>query len=328
MKSVWRDIVTAFFMGMLIPFFLLNTAVTMKEKREEPAPETVPLPVSTGIEIMMRSGESTVPVDMEQYLIGVVLAEMPASFEPEALKAQAVAARTYTARAMETGGKHGDGSVCTDSTCCQAYITEEIYLSRGGIQADLDRVRSAVWSTAGQVLSYEGELIEATYFSCSGGRTEDAVEVWGQEYPYLISVESPGEEAAAHYRDTLVLTPEELAAALDRELTGPVKDWFGRISYTEAGSAAIVTICGEEYTGTELRALLGLRSAAFSVETTENSITITTKGYGHRVGMSQYGADAMAAGGSGYGEILAHYYPGTALVRLGIDENGEIVYHN
>lgn len=332
MGTLWRDMAAAFFMGMVVPYFLVSGAVYMAPQvQAEPVPtipETIPAPISTGVDILKQKTDGSMEeLDMEQYLVGVVLAEMPASFEPEALKAQAVAARTYTAKAAVTGGKHGDGSICTDSACCQAYITEADYLSMGGTEDALNRIRSAVRDTSGQVLTYEGELIEATYFSCSGGRTEDAVEVWGRAYPYLVSVDSPGEENARYHRDTVTFSADEFAAALELEPEGPVRDWFEMTLYTEAGSVSRMTICGETFSGTQLRALLGLRSAAFSADVSEAGITVTTKGYGHRVGLSQYGADAMAVQGSGYGEILAHYYPGTELSRLGIDENGELMYH-
>ena len=129
---------------------------------------------------------------MNDYLTEVLLGEMPAEFEMEALKAQAVAARTYTAKAAITGGKHGDGSVCSDSACCQAYLPQETYLMLGGTEENLEKINKAVLETTGLVLAYDGNLIEATYFSCSGGSTEDAAAVWGTEYPYLQAVASPG----------------------------------------------------------------------------------------------------------------------------------------
>lgn len=321
MRPLWKDILTALFMGLILPGILLNLADTLVNAREEPpqiqetvpretVPETVPLPM-----LLRTSGGNIEQMDMDTYLTGVVLAEMPASFESEALKAQAVAARTYTRKAWESGGKHGDGSVCTNASCCQAYITESDYLSRGGTQEGIDKIRSAVLSTSGYVLTYEGELIEATYFSCSGGSTEDAAAVWGTDFPYLQAVSSPGEENAAHFTDTVTFTPREFQNALGVILSGDPPSWFGTVTYTEGGGVASMTIGGEAYTGTRLRTLLGLRSTSFTVEAGEN-ITVTTSGYGHRVGMSQYGADAMAVTGCTYAEILAHYYQGTALTKL------------
>ena len=322
MKAICKDIITALMMGMVLPGILLNATVMLldgqkevTEVREtapqETIPETVPLPMR-----LRNSDGSVQEMDMDTYLVNVVLAEMPASFEMEALKAQAVVARTYTRKAYETGGKHGDGSVCTKSSCCQAYITESDYLSQGGTQESLDKIKAAVAATSGYVLTYEEELIEATYFSCSGGSTEDAAAVWGTDFPYLQAVSSPGEENAPHDTDTVTFTPGEFQTALGVTLSGSPKSWFGTTTYTEGGGVASMTIGGESYTGTKLRSLLGLRSTAFAVAVGEE-ITITTKGFGHRVGMSQYGADAMAVTGSTFEEILAYYYQGTTLTRLG-----------
>lgn len=325
MSTLWKDILTALFMGMVLPGLLVNAAVMVQSGEEEaPALETEPPAVSWPIKV--RRENTATEMDMDAYITGVVLAEMPASFEPEALKAQSIAARTYTQKASVTGGKHGDGSVCTASTCCQGYLSKDAYLAAGGTEADLQKIADAVASTSGLVLTYEGELIEATYFSCSGGATEDAAAVWGTDFPYLQSVSSPGEEEAAAYSQTLTFTPEELEKALGTELTGTPESWFTVTTYTEGGGVAAMTIGGQVYSGTELRSLLGLRSTAFTVEVSGSRITITTRGYGHRVGLSQYGADAMAVTGSTYEQILAHYYPGTSLVQLRIDENKEVEY--
>ena len=242
-----------------------------------------------------------------------MLGEMPTDFAPEALKAQSVAARTYAWKAYVTGGKHHDGSVCTQSGCCQAYIDPQQYLEQGGSLEGLAKVRQAVAATSGLVLSYQGELIEATYFSCSGGQTEDAVAVWGTDYPYLQSVESPGEEDAVHYEDVLTYSLQQFQDALGIVLPDPPEQWFSQVEYTDGGGIASVNIGGQSYTGTQLRSLLGLPSTRFSIQVSSDTVTITTNGYGHRVGMSQYGADAMAVSGSSFQEILAHYYPGTTL---------------
>lgn len=322
MKQLCKDILTAFFMGMVLPGILLNGAVLWLNSTRTPEeiPQvTAPRPVSESVSVRDPQGNVT-EMDVDQYLTGVLLAEMPASFELEALKAQSVAARTYTRKAAVTGGKHGDGSICTEAACCQAYCSPERYLARGGLQESVDKVRRAVADTSGYVLTFEGELIEATYFSCSGGSTEDAAAVWGREFPYLQAVPSPGEEAAAYYTDTVTFTPEQFQEALGVALSGRPEDWFTITTYTEGGGVAAMTIGGTVYKGTQLRALLGLRSTAFSVQAEKDRITITTKGYGHRVGMSQYGADAMAVAGNSFEEILAHYYPGTTLCWMEADK--------
>lgn len=321
MKTICKDILTALFMGMVLPGILLNFAVMLLDAQGQVPQVTLPQETAaegSGHTMYLRKKDGTImEQDLDVYLTGVVLAEMPASFEEEALKAQSVAARTYTRRAWETGGKHGDGSVCTESVCCQAYLTEEAYLAKGGTQEAIEKIRSAVYATAGVVLTYEGELIEATYFSCSGGSTEDAVAVWGKDYPYLQSVGSPGEEKAEYFTDTVSFSVKEFQEKTGIALQGAPESWFGPVTYTEGGGVAAMTIGSQEYAGTYLRSALGLRSTAFSIEEVQDtSITITTRGYGHRVGMSQYGADAMALSGSTYEEILSHYYPGTVLTQL------------
>ena len=320
MHMGFKDVWAALFWGLILPGILLNGAVYLSEGKAEPVVQGEP--VAEPLKMKLRQEDETLAeMDMDGYLVGVVLAEMPASFEVEALKAQAVAARTFAAKAGITGGKHGDGSVCGSSRCCQAYIEPGAYLEGGGTEENLEKVRSAVADTSGYVLSYGGELIEAVYFSCSGGSTEDAAAVWGAEYPYLQAVESPGEEGASVYWDSVSYSLEDFQAVLGVSLEGSGESWFGETLYTEGGGVAEMDIGGVRYSGTELRSLLGLRSTAFSVAVEENRVTFTTRGYGHRVGMSQYGAEAMAVAGSGFGEILAHYYRGAVLAKLDGDGN-------
>lgn len=311
MNRTIKEILLSAFLGLIVPGILLSGTKMPDEKPEAPTQAvTEPSHAKSTLTMHLLMPDGTVQdMDMDDYLVGVVLAEMPASFETEALKAQAVVARTYTLKCIQSGAKH-DGSVCTDFACCQAYIAEGDY---GGGYENLEKVRGAVLATSGQVLTYQGNLIEATYFSCSGGTTEDAVAVWGTDFPYLRSVESPGEEHATHYSDTVSFTAEAFQDALGQKISGSVKSWFGFTTYTAGGGVNTMRIGGVDYKGTELRTRLGLRSTAFEVSVSEDTITVTTKGYGHRVGMSQYGADAMAVSGSTYEEILAHYYQGTVL---------------
>lgn len=324
MKAFGRDVLIAFVAGVVLPALIVRAGLALRPQSQDhaekvplcdPTEETVSYPT---LQILFRDTDGTVsPVELEEYIVGAVLGEMPASFEQEALKAQAVAARTYAWKACMTCGRHPDGSVCGDYACCQAYISPEEYLDKGGLQRDVDKIRAAVYATAGQVLTYEGQLIEATYFSCSGGRTEDAVAVWGSDFPYLRSVESPGEEDAAWFTDEAVFTRQELEARLGPTLPEEPSDWFGEMTYTAGGGVETVRIGDALFPGTKVRSLLGLRSTAFSVRTEGETAIFTTHGYGHRVGMSQYGADAMAETGADYAAILAHYYPGTELTRLG-----------
>ena len=318
MNGLTKDIAVSMFTGLLLPGLLLNfgnmvweKALQTREENTVAAVESVSLPVR-----LRHKNETVIQGDMDTYLTGVVLAEMPAEFETEALKAQSVVARTYAWKAYTIGGKHGDGSVCTAPSCCQAWISEEEYLQQGGTPEAVEKIRSAVLSTAGQILTYEGEPIEATYFSCSGGSTEDALAVWGNDFPYLRAVNSPGEEKAAHYRDTEVFTQSELEQKLGITLSGHPESWIRSVTYTHGGGVESISVGGTFFTGVELRQKLGLRSTAFSMKAEGDSLAFTTRGYGHRVGMSQYGADAMAVGGSSCEEILLHYYQGAELTML------------
>ncbi len=321
MKPMYTEALFALLMGLVLPGILLGTAVAIRQGWEHP-PENLPAEqtqatqAAPSMTVELRQGDGAlIQMELEEYLVGVVCGEMPASFEPEALKAQAVAARTYAVKAATTGGKHGDGSLCTESGCCQAYIGGEEYLRQGKRQQDLDKIRAAVYATAGYVLTYQGELIEATYFSCSGGLTEDAAAVWGEEYPYLKATDSPGEENAAYYTDQVYIPKEKLCEQLEISLSGDPAGWFGFTTYTPGGGVNTMVVGGREFRGTELRAALGLRSTAFTVTADAGGAIFTTRGYGHRVGMSQYGADAMAALGADFREILAHYYFGAALTQ-------------
>lgn len=264
------------------------------------------------LKVSVLTDTGVVQMELEEYICCVVLAEMPADFEPEALKAQAVVARTYTCR-KRGDSKHSSADVCTDPSCCQAFCSPEYFLENGGAEDALEKVRSAVYDTKGEVLFYNGEFIEATYFSCSGGKTEDAQAVWGTDVPYLQSVSSPGEENATHYTDTVIFSLVQLCDKLGVSQSALLDYGIGSISYTNGGGVETIVIGGITFSGTRVRQMLGLRSTAFVITWAGESVAVTTKGFGHRVGMSQYGAEAMAVAGSNYREILYHYYQGTVL---------------
>ncbi len=323
MKKGFKEWILAFFVGLVIPWlvfsvvdkiYLSKNPIRDTNQTEEVEEGTIDAfgALSESI-LVLRANGSTEIMDMDNYLTGVVLGEMPADFHEEALKAQAVVARTYALKRFTTGQKHPQGAVCTQSSCCQAYRTPESFIESGGTQINLEKVFSAVKSTSGQVLFYDGVLIEATYFSCSGGRTEDALAVWGSDIPYLQAVDSPGEEGAAYYTDSVKFTADDFFALLEIEQEGPPASWLGEVTYTDGGGVAEMWIGGKKFEGTALREKLGLRSTAFVMTAVGDTVYITTRGFGHRVGMSQYGAEAMAVNGSSYQEILSHYYPGTEL---------------
>lgn len=323
MKNLVSDVLYAVNLGMVLPTLLAvvmmwgwqtdTDTVPVFEQVQETAEQTQAVFM---VPVQKEDG-SVQKMDMDSYLLGVVLAEMPADFESEALKAQAVAARTFSRKICQSGGKHTDGSVCMDSHCCQAYSTTTEFLRRGGTPELLDKVRNAVADTSGMVLMYDGELIEATYYSCSGGRSENAAAVWGTEYPYLVAVDSPGEESAAHYEDKYTLSLEEFREKLKLDEN---ETEIGKVVLTSGGGVDTMEINGKTYSGTELRQKLELGSTAMEMKILKNSVEICTRGYGHRVGLSQYGADAMAVAGSSCEEILEHYYPGAKLVKINVED--------
>lgn len=321
MKQKYLQIAAAFLIGLIVPFLVLQIGASSvtpetQDTTQSTFVETEPTMANpiTYIQVLNPSGE-TVQMDLEEYLIGVVLAEMSTSYDVDALCAQAVVARTY---ALKRQGelRHPMQAICTDAGCCQAYVSEKDYLNGLGYQEDIDKTREAVSKTEGMVLTYEGKVIEATYFSCSGGKTEDAVAVWGVAYPYLQAVLSPGEENMKNYRKEMFFTKEELEISLGQPLPEDPHQWFGATTYTAGGGVERVEIAGEVYSGLQLRTLLKLNSTAFSVKVRDGGVIITTAGKGHRVGMSQSGAQAMALRGYTYPTILTYYYPGAVIDKL------------
>jgi len=258
----------------------------------------------------------------EEYLVGVVAAEMPADFEPEALKAQAVAARTY-ALWCACAGKHADADVCTDFRCCQAWKEEADMRAQwgGAYEAKLARIREAVDATAGQVLRFAGAPAFTAFHSSSAGFTEDCGAIWNG-LPYLVSVASPeSAESVPNYVSHVACTPDELREALGRvhpeaDFSGAPEDWVGQLRRDASGRVAEAVLGGAVFSGVKLRELFSLRSTAFELSYADGVFLFTVTGFGHGVGMSQYGANVMAAGGADHRAILAHYYPGTELASL------------
>lgn len=295
---VWIYVLT---LAVVLPGILLK--ILPQNEKSVPELTEAESKQQTKISLLQDDG-SIFQLELEDYVLAVVAAEMPAKFDIEALKAQAVLARTYALKRSTATDKHPQGALCTESSCCQAYCTEDERTM------PLDKIQEAVNATAGQVLTYNDALIEATYFSCSGGYTEDAAAVWGTDVPYLQAVASPGEEKSAHFVTTTKMSTNEFSRCLGVDLS---QGGIGQPVYTDGGGIEIVTIGGKEFTGVQLRQLLGLKSTALKMSIIADQVVITAKGYGHRVGMSQYGADAMAASGSTYEQILSYYYPGTQL---------------
>ncbi len=258
------------------------------------------------------TGEVT-QIKTEDYIFGVVAAEMPASYEKEALKAQAVAAYTFAAvRKAENSGKSYD--ITNDHTVDQSYITESEAEKRWGDKAEeyKAKIKNAVKETSGYIVTYKGKPITAVYHAVSGGITEDSKNVWGISAEYLKPVTSEGDKLSSEYKSEASFTADELKTKFkdEAELSGSEKDYFGKAERTKSGTVTSITVCGKEFTGARVRTLLGLRSANFEVKYTDNKFVFTVYGYGHCVGLSQNGANYMAKQGSDFKEILTWYYSG------------------
>lgn len=312
MKSIKSFLLQIFMMAFLFPAMVLS--VTQLDWMEADGVEVLFLPQEECFHILVRREEGQQEMELEDYVTQVVLGEMPAEFETEALKAQAIAARTFAWRAKTTGGKHGDGTVCTGAGCCQGFLTKETFLNDFGTPEEYQKIADAVDATAGMVVTYRGQLIEAAYFSSSGGTTEDAIAVWGGEYPYLISKDSP--EETNQGAQSKAFSAAFLEGALNTRLEGEPDTWFHDWDCTSGGGVERVGIGNRFYSGTQVRKLLNLRSTLFSVTIENDVVFFHTLGYGHRVGMSQFGANTMAKEGKTCKEILEYYYTGTELTQI------------
>ena len=262
-----------------------------------------------------KTGE-TEQVKLDDYLCNVVSAEMPAGYGVEALKAQAIVARTYTVYKI-LNKKHDNADICDDSTCCQAWISKEDRLARweeSNREGNWQKICDCVNSTKGKIITYNNQPINAFFHSNSGGITEVPVNVWGGTgYPYLQSVETSGEDAYTQYSSEVVLTQEELINKLKEKYNDISIDFSNNddikiLEYTESTRVKTVKFGNHELSGVEARTLFGLKSTNFEVIKDENNIKFSVKGYGHGVGMSQTGADSMAKQGNTAEEIIKHFY--------------------
>lgn len=278
------------------------------------------------IKVLHKDTNQIEEMPLDEYLLGVVSAEMPATFEQEALNAQAVVARTYTIYSItHNNGKHGEADICDESTCCQAWISKEDRMARweeNVRESNWQKIQLAINNTAGKIITYEGEVIDAFFHSNSGGMTEAPVNVWGgTNYPYLQAVETAGEDAYSQYSSEVVLTKEEFKNKISNKHSDFSIDYNDSkcieiLEYTESGRVKTIKIGNLNLSGVEVRTLLGLKSANFSVKIEGDNIKFEVKGYGHGVGMSQTGADSMAKGGSNYEDIIKHFYTGVEIVDM------------
>lgn len=262
---------------------------------------------------------------LDEYLYGVVAAEMPASYQIEALKAQATVARTYTIYQIQNNGaKHEGANICDSYACCQAWISKEERFSKweeAERDANWQKIVQAVNETKGKIITYDGQPINAFFHSNSGGVTESSVNIWGEiEYPYLKSVETVGEEGYSQYSSEVSFSKEELVNKIKETHEEIEIDWNEENAiqiqeYTDSGRVRKIKFGNISIAGTEARTILGLKSTNFNISYANDKIVFSVIGYGHGVGMSQTGADSLARQGTGYEDIIKHFYSGVEITN-------------
>ena len=310
------------FLAFTAPF--VSSLVRTARAKDRPEPDTVreQAEKEKRQSIVLLDEGAAISMDMHSYLVGVVAAEMPALFPAEALKAQAVAARTYAAYCAGLG-RHENADICSYSGCCQAWMSPQQLKERWG--ADYEKynsiIEAAVEESAGEYISYGGQPVLAAFHSSSAGATENSGQIWNPT-PYLVSVSSP--ETAENLPQLISqvrVAPLDLRDAIlsvypEADMSGTPHTWLGSRSESAAGRVDSLEIGGVSVPGTRLRQLFSLRSTDFNLDFDGTDFVFTVAGYGHGVGMSQYGAKLMAESGSDYRSILAHYYPGTSLLHF------------
>lgn len=313
--------------ALILLFFVLTLRCCLRDKTEDFADDDLIFDSTYKIRVYNHREEKAKLLSLEEYVFHVVAAEMPASYNIEALKAQAVAARTYAAARLD--GKWGDASkscasydcdICTDSSCCQSWRSlSDLKKNWGGDYARYCRkVYEAVISTRGQILLYDGKPIDAMYHAASGGKTEDSENVYKYEMPYLRSVESPDEKSCF---DSVKLNYNDVIDTLEREFGVKLKKSSLEKSFRikkrfDSGRVDTVTVGEKVLSGKDIRRAFSLKSTNFTIMYTESCVIIETVGYGHGVGLSQAGANAMAGTGADYIEILTHYYTDVEIVDI------------
>lgn len=278
------------------------------------------------IKLLHKASGDIEELPIDTYLYNVVSSEMPADFEIEALKAQAVVARTYTIyQIIHSNGKHVGADICDDSNCCQAWTSKEDRLLRWDEsvrESNWNKIVQAVDSTAGKIITYNGEPIDAFFHSNSGGKTEIPVNVWGgTDYPYLQSVETSGEDEYSQYSSSVSITKNDLINKLkeshpDISINFENSDDIKILEYTDGERVKTVKFGNINLSGVEVRKLFGLKSAKFDIRIDEDMVNFEVVGYGHGVGLSQTGSDSMAKRGCSFEEIIKHFYTGVEIEEI------------
>ena len=336
--------VLAYFTGFLLLFFIIPAICTVTPNKEQTQEVAISIEQSEGTNASIQQEEEydyqkykTIKLEhietgqveelnIDEYLYGVVASEMPASFEIEALKAQATVARTYTIYQMTNNpNKHENADMCDDFNCCQAWISKDERIAKWDAkeaETNWQKILQAVDSTKGKIVTYNKQPINAFFHANSGGVTESSLNIWGRiDYPYLKSVETSGEDGYTQYASEVTLTKQELLEKVqvqykDCTIDFSAQDYIKILDYTTSGRVKTIKIGNKELAGTEARTLFGLKSTNFTIIQEGEYIKFSVTGYGHGVGMSQTGADALAKSGSNYEEIIRHFYTDVEIIEV------------
>ncbi|MFB6466210.1 stage II sporulation protein D [Cytobacillus sp. Hz8] len=305
---------------LVIPFsgerasgeFTENLTKEKVPKREAKETGTGP---AVEVSVYRTEKEKLERLPLDQYVIGVVASEMPADFEMEALKAQALTARTYIVKQLMSNKKSNlpQGALVSDTILHQVFKNTNDLKQEWGMdyQWKMKKIQDAVHATSGEIITYQGSLIDATFYSTSNGYTEDSGEIWSNQFPYLTSVPSPWDKDSPKFNSQKVMTISQFETILGVKLSGQN---IGTVTArTEGKRVSKVEVGGKTFKGEDIREKLGLKSTDFSWERKGENIIIKTKGYGHGVGMSQYGANGMAKAGKTYKDIVKYYYKGVSV---------------
>lgn len=303
-----KRIVLVILLIIFIPYFIVTFFIK---------DDNIKFYYSSNMNIKVKREETGIieTVPFEEYIVGVLAGEMPSNFEEEALKAQAVAARTYVMKKLNNNSNKGYDVV--DTVENQVYISDEELRKKwqDQYQERINKFRKAVVETKGEYLTYDGEVIEALFFSTSVGKTENSEEIFSKKLPYLRSVDSSWDaEVSPVFNDSFEFSLQEFYERLNIKYNDKIS--FKIIKTTSTGRIKTVKINGIEFSGSSIFDLLDLRSTFFDINQVGNNVIVNTKGYGHGVGMSQYGAQAMAKKGYNYKHILSYYYQGTQIKKI------------
>ncbi len=331
MKKLFIYILFLVFLCFLIPILFTkknNVKETMSSnqiKEDKQEISTYDYGKYNTVKLLHTKTDEVEELELDNYLLGVVCSEMPVDFEMEALKAQAIVARTYTLYKITTSKKHENADICDDSACCQAWITKEYRLSRWDEdkrESNWAKIEEAVNTTKGKIITYEGKPINAFFHSNSGGITDTATNVWGgTNYPYLQAVQTSGEDSYTQYSSEAVFTKDEFINKIKEyhsnfEIDFSLENQIEILEYTDGERIKTIKIGNLNLSGVEVRTIFGLRSARFKIDMEDNNIKFEVIGYGHGVGMSQTGADSMAKQGNNCEDIIKHFYTGVEISNI------------